>query len=137
MRLCYTNFAVKVTELGHVSLFVRDLDASLRFYRDLLGLKETGRAKGGRIAFLSAGVHHHDVSLEVARTEGPAAVKGAPGLYHIAFCVGASRDDLETARREVERHGLAPFGEVAGANPSFCVNDPDGHEIELYVEASA
>jgi catechol 2,3-dioxygenase-like lactoylglutathione lyase family enzyme len=47
---------VKVTELGHVSLFVRDLEASLRFYRDVLGLKDAGRGKGGRIAFLSAGV---------------------------------------------------------------------------------
>ncbi|HET8575778.1 MAG TPA: VOC family protein [Methylomirabilota bacterium] len=128
---------MKVSELGHVSLFVRDLEASLRFYRDLLGLKETGRGKGGRIAFLSAGVHHHDVSLEIARTEGPEPVKGAPGLYHIAFCVGTTREELEAARREVERHGLAPFGEVAGATPSFCVKDPDGHTIELYVEASA
>ncbi len=125
---------VKVTELGHVSLFVRDLDASVRFYRDLLGLAETGRGKAGRIAFLSAGVHHHDVSLEVARAEGSPAVKGAPGLYHIAFCVGRSREELDAARREVERHGLAPFGEMEGTTASFCVKDPDGHEIELYVE---
>src|SRR5881296_526484 len=112
---------VKVTELGHVSLFVRDLDASVRFYRDLLGLSETGRGKGGRIAFLSAGVHHHDVSLEVARHEGGPSVKGAPGLYHIAFCVGANRDALDAARREAEQVGLAPFGEMEGPAPSFCV----------------
>ena len=91
-----------------------------RGQRDLLGLKETGRAKGGRIAFLSAGVHHHDVSLEVARTEGPAAVKGAPGLYHIAFCVGASRDDLETTRREVER-ALTMVDGVIEAKPDLAV----------------
>jgi len=127
---------VKVTELGHVSLFVRDLEASARFYRDLLGLKETGRGKAGRIAFLSAGIHDHDVSLEVARAEGGAAVKGAPGLYHIAFCVGRTREELDAARREVERHGLAPFGEMEGKTPSFCVQDPDGHDIELYVETS-
>src|SRR5713101_3429568 len=95
---CYTNCIVKVTELGHVSLFVRDLDASVRFYRDLLGLEDTGRGKGGRIAFLSTGVHHHDVSLEVARAEGPPSVRGAPGLYHIAFCVGQSREELDAAR---------------------------------------
>jgi catechol 2,3-dioxygenase len=95
---------------------------------------ETGRGKAGRIAFLSAGVHHHDISLEVARAEGSPAVKGAPGLYHIAFCVGRTREELDAARREVERHGLAPFGEMEGASPSFCVKDPDGHEIELYVE---
>ncbi len=124
-------------ELGHVSFFVRDLEASLRFYRDVLGLTETGRAKGGRIAFLSAGVHHHDVSLEVARTDGPPPVKGAPGLYHIAFCVGSNRTELAAARQEVERHGLAPFGEMEGAAPCFCVSDPDGHEIELYVAPPA
>src|SRR6266540_1337877 len=71
--LCYTNGAVKVTELGHVSLFVRDLERSARFYRDLLGLHEAGRGKGGRIVFLSAGAHHHDVSLELARAQVPPA----------------------------------------------------------------
>ncbi|MEK7387682.1 MAG: VOC family protein, partial [candidate division NC10 bacterium] len=42
---------LKIRELGHVSLFVRDLEATRRFYRDLLGLAETGTAKGGRIVF--------------------------------------------------------------------------------------
>jgi catechol 2,3-dioxygenase len=120
-----------IRELGHVSLFVRDLDASRRFYRDVLGLTETGTAKGGRIVFFSAGRHHHDVSCEVARLEGPAAPKGTPGLYHIAFDVGASLEQLAGARRWAETHGLAPFGETP---TSFCVRDPDGHEIELYVE---
>jgi catechol 2,3-dioxygenase len=128
---------MRVIELGHVSLFVRDLDASVRFYRDLLGLTETGRGKLGRIAFLSAGRHHHDLSLEVAHTDAPTPVKGAPGLYHIAFCVGRSGQDLDAARREAERRGLAPFGEMDGATPGFCVRDPDGNEIELYVDTAA
>ncbi len=136
MALCYTSRGVKVTALGHVSLFVRDLEASVHFYRDLLGLAETGRGKAGHIAFLSAGRRHHDLSLEVARAEGTPAVKGAPGLYHIAFCVGRTPEELRAARREVERHGLVPFGEMEGATPSFCVKDPDGNEIELYVETT-
>jgi catechol 2,3-dioxygenase len=126
---------VKVTELGHVSLFVRDLEASVRFYRDVLGLSETGRSKQGRIAFLSAGRHHHDLSLEVARHAWPTPPKGAPGLYHIAFCVGRGRAALNEARRRVEAEGLEPFGEMAGPSPCFCVRDPDGHEIELYADA--
>jgi catechol 2,3-dioxygenase-like lactoylglutathione lyase family enzyme len=122
---------LKIRELGHVSFFVRDLDATRRFYRDVLGLAETGTAKGGRIVFFSAGVHHHDVSCELARAEGPGSQpKGVPGLYHVAFAVGGAPEELADARRWVESHGLVPFGETA---TSFSVRDPDGHEIELYV----
>ena len=123
---------MQVTELGHVSLFVRDLEASVSFYRNILGLRETGRGKGGRIVFLSAGAHHHDVSLELARVEAARLPAGAPGLYHVAFCVGGTREALEAARREAEQAGLVPFGESNGATPCFCVKDPDGHTVELY-----
>lgn len=122
---------VTVRELGHVSFFVRDLDASRRFYRDVLGLTETGTGKNGRIVFFSAGRHHHDVSCELLRAEGPGPQPhGVPGLYHVAFDVGASLDDLAAARAWVDAHGLAGFGETSS---SFCVRDPDGHMIELYV----
>lgn len=122
---------MRVRALGHVSLFVRDLEATRRFYRGILGLAETGTGKDGRIVFFSAGDRHHDLSCELARAEGPGPPpKGVPGLYHIAFTV----DDLATARRWVEANGLVPFGEYARG---FCVRDPDGHEIELYVEPAA
>lgn len=144
---CYTNPAMEtpqratdaaaaalitVRELGHVSFFVRDLEATRRFYRDLLGLTETGTGKGGPIVFFSAGRHHHDVSCELARADGPGPQpKGVPGLYHVAFDIGDSLADLAAARRRVEAHGLVPFGET---ERSFSIRDPDGHEIELYVE---
>src|SRR5256712_11031323 len=44
-----------IRELGHVSLFVRDPEATRRFYRDTLGLLETGTRHGGRILLFSAG----------------------------------------------------------------------------------
>lgn len=123
---------LSVRELGHVSLFVRDLEATRRFYHDVLGLAEVGTAKGGRIVFFSAGRHHHDVSCELARAEGPGPQpKGVPGLYHVAFEVGTSVEELAAARRWVETHGLSPFGEM---DSCFSIRDPDGHEIELYVD---
>jgi catechol 2,3-dioxygenase len=131
---CYTKprmpppGALRVRELGHVSLFVRDLDTTRRFYRDVLGLTETGTGKNGRIVFFSTGSRHHDISCELARADGPGPQpKGVPGLYHIAFTV----EDIAAARRWVEWHGLVPFGEY---ERGFCVRDPDGHEIELYTE---
>ena len=134
----YTNAAtetsrlMKIRALGHVSLFVRDLEATRRFYRDLLGLTETGSGKDGRIVFFSAGARHHDLSCELARAPGPGPQpKGVPGLYHVAFEVGETSDDLAAARRDAVAHGLEPFGEYANG---FSVRDPDGHEVELYVE---
>lgn len=126
--------AVAVRALGHVALFVRDLAAARTFYRDVLGLAETGSAKDGRIVFFSAGRRDHDVACELARA-APAspAPPGAPGLYHIAFDVGTSLEDLAVARRRVQAHGLVPFGDTA---TSFCIRDPDGHQVELYVEPS-
>jgi catechol 2,3-dioxygenase len=127
-----TSHRMKIRALGHVSLFVRDLEATRRFYRDLLGLTETGTGKDGRIVFFSAGARHHDLSCELARAAGPGPQpKGVPGLYHVAFEVGETADDLAAARRDVEARGLTPFGEYANG---FCVRDPDGHEVELYVE---
>ena len=126
--------APRIRELGHVSLFVRDLDATRAFYRDTLGLLETGTAKGGRIVFFSAGRHHHDVSCELARADGPGPQpKGVPGLYHIAFDVGGSLDELRATRAGLVARGFTPFGE---GETYFCVRDPDGHEIELYVDLS-
>ena len=145
---CYTKHrmpppgTLHVRELGHVSLFVRDLDATRRFYRDVLGLAETGTGKNGRIVFFAitdghgtsgmrTGSRHHDISCELARADGPGLQpKGVPGLYHIAFTV----DDIMAARAWVESQGLAPFGEY---ERGFCVRDPDGHEIELYTERAA
>jgi catechol 2,3-dioxygenase-like lactoylglutathione lyase family enzyme len=125
---------LRVRELGHVSFFVRDLEATRRFYTHVLGLRETGTGKNDRIVFfaLPNGRHHHDVSCELVRAEGPGPQPhGVPGLYHVAFDVGPSLDDLGVARRWVQSHGLEPFGDTAR---SFCVRDPDGHMIELYVE---
>ncbi len=129
---------LKVRELGHVSLFVKDLEASIRFYGDVLGLKDVGRGKNGRIAFFSAGPHHHDLSIEAARADGAERPRGAPGLYHIAFQVGTTREALDAARRWVATHGLTAFGEMDGKeSASFSIRDPDGHEIELYVDLRA
>jgi catechol 2,3-dioxygenase-like lactoylglutathione lyase family enzyme len=127
--------SLTVRELGHVSFFVRDLAAARRFYRDILGLRETGTGKQGRIVFFSAGRHHHDVSCELVRAEGPGPQPhGVPGFYHVGFDVGTSLDDLAAARRWVESHGLEPFG---GTETSFCVRDPDGTLVELYVAPEA
>ena len=126
---------IRVHELGHVTLYVRDVETSARFYRDVLGLIDRGRGKNGRIAFFSAGGHHHDLACQAVGPDAPAPVPGAPGLYHIAFKIGTSLGELEAARRALTSRGLPVFGDWrTGTSHSISTRDPDGHEIELYVE---
>ncbi len=129
--------AIRVEELGHVTLFVRDVEAAARFYRDVLGLIDRGRGKNGRIAFFSAGRHHHDLACQAVGPDAPAPTPGAPGLYHVAFKIGTTLDALEAARRALQAHGLPVFGDwQSGPSHSISTRDPDGHEIELYVDLS-
>src|SRR5437763_12914811 len=88
-----TSRPMKIRALGHVSLFVRDLAATRRFYSDVLGLAETGIGKDGRIVFFSAGARHHDLSCELARAPGAGPQpKGVPDLYHLAVDLGDTPD---------------------------------------------
>ena len=59
--------------LGHVVFYVKSLDRSLGFYRDLLGFKEVGRIFNGSAAALTSGRTHHELLLiQVGDAPGPA-----------------------------------------------------------------
>lgn len=128
---------MKARYLGHVVFYVRDLERSLRFYRDLVGFQEVGRAFGGQAAALTAGRTHHEILLiEVGGAPGPP--KGQRlGLYHIGVKVGDSLDDLRTAKADLERAGVVIEGmSDHTVSQSLYLRDPDGNEVELYVDAS-
>lgn len=126
---------MRAHHLGHVVFYVRDLQRSLGFYRDLVGFKEVGRAFGGRAAALTSGRTHHEMLLiEVGDAPGPPQGQRI-GLYHIGIKVGDSLDELRTAKEELEAAGVT----VEGASDhtvtkSLYLRDPDGNEVELYVD---
>ena len=86
--------------LGHVVFYVKDLQRSLAFYRDLLGFKEVGRIFNGAAAALTSGRTHHELLLiQVGDAPGPAQGRRR-GLYHIGIKVGDSLDELRSAKQE-------------------------------------
>jgi catechol 2,3-dioxygenase len=127
---------VKAHYLGHVVWYVKDLDRSLRFYRDLLGFREVGRTFGGRAAALTSGRTHHELLLiEVGEAPGPPSGRHI-GLYHIGIKIGDSLEDLRVAKAELERSGVTVDGmSDHTVSQSLYLKDPDGNEIELYVDA--
>ncbi|HEX3243993.1 MAG TPA: VOC family protein [Chloroflexota bacterium] len=124
---------MQIQELGHVVLNVRNLDDSVGFYRDRLGLHITGEM--GRAAFLAgaAGRTHHELLLiEV----GPDAERGRLGLNHLAFRIGTSDDELRTALADLADKGVKPTRVVdhGGVSHSAFFDDPDGNNVELYID---
>jgi catechol 2,3-dioxygenase-like lactoylglutathione lyase family enzyme len=72
---------IRVRNVGHVVLKVRDIERSARFYRDVLGLKEVARANFGRpMAFFSTDDNHHDVAVLEVGPGAAAPERGAVGL---------------------------------------------------------
>jgi len=126
-----------VAGLAEIVLWVKDMDAALRFYRDQFGLelfsppelpnkflKAGGGADG--VPEMIVLVPHPDRSTEFPR-EKPRRV-----LHHLAFRVDVhAYDDLErkfsTAGLQV-RQGIHP---VLKGVRTFYVDDPDGNEVEV------
>ena len=129
--------AITVRNVGHVVLKVRDIERSARFYRDVLGLKEVARGHFGRpMAFFSTGDNHHDVAVMEMGPDAPAPAAEATGLYHVAFRIGASLDELRAARAHLQAHGITDMRvRDHVVSQSIYVSDPDANMIELYVDA--
>ena len=127
---------MKAHYLGHVVFYVKNLQQSLSFYRDLLGFKEIGRVFDGAAAALTSGRTHHELLLiQVGDAPGPPSGRRR-GLYHIGIKVGDSLDELRAAKQELERAGI-PIDGISDhtVSQSLYLRDPDGNEVELYVDA--
>ena len=127
---------MKAQYLGHVVFYVKDLEQSMIFYRDLLGFQEVGQIFNGAAAALTGGRTHHELLLiQVGDAPGPPTGRHR-GLYHIGIKVGDSLDELRAAKKDLERAGIAIDGmSDHTVSQSLYLRDPDGNEVELYVDA--
>ena len=117
---------------------MRNLEASLGFYRDAVGLALVGKLFNGRAALLSGGRTHHELLLiEVGEAGGPPQGKRV-GLYHVGWKIGDSLDALRTARDRILQQGYAIDGQSDHTvSQSLYLRDPDGNEVELFVDNPA
>jgi len=124
-----------MAELGHVVFYVRDLERSSAFYREVVGLKPLGTIFNGRAALFSSGRSHHELLLiQVGDAPGPLGGKRL-GLYHVGWKVGDSLDALREHLRRAEAFGCDINGlSDHTVSQSLYLRDPDGNEVELFVD---
>jgi len=125
---------MEIKELGHVVLYVVDLETSARFYRDTLGFREIVHGVG--MAMFSSGRTHHELLL--LEVGGHAQKKHLePGLYHIGFKIGDGPESLRVVYQELKKSGVTIIGSSDhGVTHSLYIEDPDGNELELYADVS-
>jgi catechol-2,3-dioxygenase len=131
---------MQVLSLGHVVIKVRDLQRSVPFFTDALGLRLVARTeiRGSPMAFFSISGNHHDLALLETGKEAPSAPDAAPGLAHLALKIGNSLDELRAARTWLQGKGIEIERTVDHrVAQSLYIADPDRNRIELYVDADS
>ncbi|MBW8311952.1 MAG: VOC family protein [Rhizobium sp.] len=119
----------------HAMVRVRDLDASLRFYRDALGLMETRRRDypQGRFTLLYlAAPANPDVEVELTYNYDDEDYGGARNFGHLAFEV----DDIYAACERLQSHGVLINRPPRDGRMAF-VRSPDQVSIELLQKGEA
>lgn len=131
--------------IGHMNLFVGELERSLRFFGDICGLEVVGRSDRIGAGFVSNGNTHHDVGVLVATGEGLIAKDGhvqvpkgrgrTAGLNHIGWEMENEALLVEAYERAVAA-GLNIHRTVDhGISRSVYVFDPDGNLHEIYADS--
>ena len=121
----------KVTKLLHTRYRVNDLERTVNFYRDVLGLAEIRRHKsprGSELVFLKTPGSEELIEITCFPGSGPVQVQ--PDLTHLAFEVAS----LAEFEKHLAHHGLkfsdGPTTTSSGSTFAF-IDAPEGYEIEL------
>ena len=119
-----------VKKLLHTRYRVTDLEKTISFYRDVLGLKELRRQESGRgsqLVFLKA--PESDEEIEICKFDESGPIVVGPDLTHLAFEV----DDLDKFAKDAAAKGypLSDGPHSTGSGKIAFIDAPEGYEIEL------
>jgi catechol-2,3-dioxygenase len=122
-----------ITRMNHAVLYVRDVDRTVAFYREVLGFRVKFEIPG-QAAFLQAPAsqNDHDLGLfQVGPAAGPSeAGRTTVGLYHLAWEVD-TLDELDRIAGKLRTAGALVGASDHGSTKALYAHDPDGLEFEV------
>jgi catechol-2,3-dioxygenase len=123
---------VPIQRLNHAVLYVRDVDASVAFYTEVLGFRVKAALPGAAFLQAEGSSNDHDLGLFAvgSRAGGSTAGRGAVGLYHLAWEVDTLAELRRVATVLAERGALAGASDH-GTTKALYAHDPDGLEFEV------
>lgn len=120
-----------VKKLLHTRMRVNDLERTVHFYEEALGLTVARRhtsPRGAQLAFIS--VPNSEEEIELCQLANSPSVQVQPDLMHLAFEV----ENLEQFAAELKKKGYAlsdgPTPTGSGSVIGF-IDAPEGYEVEL------
>jgi len=119
-----------IRRLNHAVLYVRDVNKSIAFYRDVLGFRV--KLRMATMAFLRAAESDNDHDLGLFQVGAAAPADGQPtvGLYHLAWSVNTLTELAEFAKKLTDVGALVGASDH-GVSKSLYGKDPDGIEFEV------
>lgn len=130
-RAAVGESAPRGTDMGHVHLQVSDIDTTVGFYRDIVGLDLTGQL-GSAAAFFSSNGYHHHLGTNSWRSRGGAPARpDQAGLSRVTFAV-ADASELGALKERLEAGGRA----ATATEGEVVVADPHGIELRFITEAA-
>lgn len=121
-----------IQRLNHAVLYVRDVETSVTFYRDVLGFRPLIVTPGAAFLRAAESTNDHDLGLfAVGADAAPSqAGRGGVGLYHLAWEVD-TLTELERLAGELSTAGALVGSSDHGTTKSLYGVDPDGLELEV------
>ena len=128
---------LRITEMDHIVLNVRDIERAIAFYTGVLGLQgeRLDEYRRGEVGFPSVRINANTL-IDLTKGEGDAAgASRSPNLNH--YCLVSESTDLAALAADLRSQGVTVVQEpvsrwgARGQATSIYILDPDSNEIEI------
>lgn len=125
----------KIRRLQHAVLNVRDVETSVKFYTENLGMEVVSYNRERKMAFLSFGTEHHDIALFQFPADTAPLEANHLGLNHLALEIEGGEEQLTELYARLKGHG-ARIDRLTDHVMSRSVYffDPDGNRLEIFCD---